>query len=737
MVRIAGTPRALVVVLATVALALAAAPSSTAGRAAALAPVPSLEPRATAVLWKQLTERSVFRPLQVQADCRPLRSVFYAATDWIRLATRLAARSSACANYSISVPPAVADKTRPRPDQAWRIRALGPSFHALAEIHLTAWQKWVASTGAGWYQAGVEARRRMAAAGYDVAAGDSWALNELSSAVRRGDGTWRTNMRDFLRGLFDAGGEGPPARGVVFVVGIGQRVPEVATYKARMQEWLQDAAFWIDMSTYVSDWSQEVYGDLRGYAAAGAPPDGRRDALVDYLHHSDLLAAAGGAASGTANAFFQNASSPLANAAWQWDSGFGWTLAPNDLMRHFVSAQVYALRNQGVRSGRTEDHWGFAWAPRNASSFVPADFTLQSGEVLDRLAAAIRDSATDNPADPGSRACGPDGRYTWCGGDLDGAALTDNWRAFRAWSPTTLGFPSAPTAVAAGAVSQPIPLQVQVAGVAARPTQPVVATVTSSSPTGTLATTAAGPFAPSVTVELAAGTFATIPLYYQDTVAGPVAISAQASGIVTGTHQLTVTGAAAESLRLDPSTATVLPGGTVKLTALGVDRFGNETPTRVTWAVAPGSAGAIAPAVGATATLTAPTTPGPVQVDATITTAVGVLTAQATITVLQPPQLRVAAVRYGVARKQLHVYVTVVDGNGARLRNASVTVALYRDGKVYARAAGLTTAGRMTFARPASIGTYRTKVTRVVAPGYVWNRATPANVFRKALRRTR
>ena len=46
----------------------------------------------------------------------------------------------------------------------------------------------------------------------------------------------------------------------MFVVGIGQRVAEVATYKARMQEWLEDAAFWSDVNAYVSDWSQEVYG---------------------------------------------------------------------------------------------------------------------------------------------------------------------------------------------------------------------------------------------------------------------------------------------------------------------------------------------------------------------------------------------------------------------------------------------------------------------------------------------
>jgi hypothetical protein len=736
MVRIAGTPHALMVVLAMVAAGLVLARPAGATPPAGVAPVPSLEPRATDALWQRLTERSVFRPLTVQADCRPLRSVFYAATDWLRLATRLAAQASPCAQYSISIPPVVADKTKPRPDQAWRIRAIGPSFHALAEIHLTAWQRWVASTGSGWYQAGVEARRRMAAAGYDVSAGDTWALNELTSAVRRGDGAWRTNIRDFLRGLFDAGGEGPAARGVVFVVGIGQRVPEVATYKARMQEWLQDSAFWADMNTYVSDWSQEVYGDLRGYAAPGAPTDGRREALVEYLHHPDLLAAAGGAASGTANAFFENASSPLANAAWQWGSGYGWTLAPSDLMRHFVSAQVYALRNRAVRAARPSDHWGFAWAPHNASAFLPADFTFQSGEVLDRLATAIRDSATDTPPDPGARACGPDGRYTWCAGDLEGAALTPNWRAFRGWSPTTLGFVTPPKTVAAGSVSAPIPLQVQVAGVATRPLQPVVATVSSSSPTGMFATSAAGPFTPSLIVQLPAAAFATIPLYYQDTTSGTVAISAQAAGVVTGTHQLTVSGAAAESLRVDPPTATLLPGATVKLTAVGIDRFGNEAPATAVWSLGPGSAGTIAPTSGPSTIFTAPATPGPVQVTATITTAAGALTAGATVTVELPPPLRVATVRYGVAAKQLHVYVTVVDGRGARVRNASVTVALYRNGKVYARAAGPTTTGRMTFARPASIGSYRTKVTRVAAAGYTWDRKTPANVFRKHLRRT-
>ena len=134
----------------------------------------------------KLVHRPVFRPYAVEADCRPLRGVFYAQTDWLRLATTLAANASPCAQYSISVPPVVADKTRFRPDQAQRIRALGPNIHALAEIHFSAWQKWVASTGSSWYQAGVEARRRMAAAG--IRRGGGRHVGDERGLVRRAPG---------------------------------------------------------------------------------------------------------------------------------------------------------------------------------------------------------------------------------------------------------------------------------------------------------------------------------------------------------------------------------------------------------------------------------------------------------------------------------------------------------------------------------------------------------------------
>src|SRR5205823_7893775 len=138
------------------------------------------------------------------------------------------------------------DHTQLRANQAAPIRALGSNFHAVAEISYTGWSSWVASTGAGWFAAGVEARRRMAAAGFDVSAGDTWAVNELSSVVRQGGGSGRQNARDFIRGLYTGDGGGA-VRGIVFVVGVSQTGGALDQYQARLQDWLEDASFWSDV----------------------------------------------------------------------------------------------------------------------------------------------------------------------------------------------------------------------------------------------------------------------------------------------------------------------------------------------------------------------------------------------------------------------------------------------------------------------------------------------------------
>jgi hypothetical protein len=276
----------------------------------------------------------------------------------------------------------------------------------------------------------------MAAAGFDLALGDDWIVNELSSGVRRGTGVARAEVQELVRGLYDGAG-GPPVKGAVLDSGFNQPTAGASgltTYKGQLEGWLQDSVFWQDMSRYVSDWSQELYGDVRSYAVPEVSLADRRDLLNDYLQHLLVHARVGGAATAAARSFLGSAYSPLANAAWQWDFGFGWTMVSAAQMEDFVSAQVYALRHFSALDGQAEDHWGFAWHPRNATGIPPADFTAQTNAILDRLATAIHDSAEPlDPADPGVGACGPPGQNLWCSVDLDGAQLNDGWKSFAYW----------------------------------------------------------------------------------------------------------------------------------------------------------------------------------------------------------------------------------------------------------------------------------------------------------------
>ena len=474
------------------------------------------------------------RHLRAQEGCRPLRGVFYAATDWLRLATKLAATPSPCAQYYVSIPPIVGDKTNLRPGQAERIRALGANFHALAEFHWTTWSRWVADNATTWFAAGVEMRRRMAQAGFDIAAGDTWAVNEFPSTVRSGAGDARANARELVRGLYEGDGT-RTARGAVFIVGLGQPTTNVSVYQTNLQNWLADTAFWTDMSTFVSDWSQEVYGDFRRYAVPGAPITLRRDYLNEYLQHALVVARAGPPTIELARGFLQTAFSPVANAAWQYESGYGWTLIPVDQMRAFVSAQVYALRSFSVAAGLPQDHWGFAWQPRNGSGLSAGDFAAQTGSILDRLGVAIRDSGPTDPNDPGGGACGPPGQNVFCGGDFTGGLFTESWKAFRAWFGSVLAFATPSQALTAGQPSAPVSLGLQTStGGPVATTTPITVTLTSSAQEGRFSLSPSGPWATQISVTIPTGGTATPPFHYLDTRAGRPQIRATALGVTTG-----------------------------------------------------------------------------------------------------------------------------------------------------------------------------------------------------------
>ena len=720
--------RGVVVLLAVAAVVSASSASADPSRVVAEpAPVASLEPAATEKLWRQLVAAPTVRARTAQVGCRPLRAVFYAATDFLRLATKLAANASPCAEYYVSVPPLVADKTQPRRGAAERIRALGRNFHAMAEFHFATWTRWVASTGSSWYVAGTTARERMTAAGYDFSRGDTWVLNEVTSAVRRNAGQSRANLRELLRGLYEGDGT-RPTRGAVFVVGLGQQTNDLSLYQTNLQNWLSDNSFWTDMSTYVSDWSQEVYGDVRNWAVPGADVATRRDSLNDYLQHKLVLASAGPPTIETARAFLQTAYSPLANAAWERDTAYGWTAVPVGQMESYVSAQVYSLRHFSSATGQAADHWGLAWAPRNGSGLSAGDFAAQTGQILDRLAAAIRDSGqTVDPEDPGSAACGPPGQNTWCVGDVAGARLNAAWQTFRVWTQPVLAFATPPQTVPAGTATAA--MRLSLLSSSGQPvTTPVQlnVTVSSSSPDGTFSTSPTGPFAKTLPLTIAAGTGTSGDFYYLDTRAGSQLLTASAEGATSGTQTVTVTPGPVASIAVSPRSAVVRSRGTVALTAAGRDSFGNPLPVSASWSLAPVVYGKVTPRTGPTTTVTASRVTG----QAAVTATAGAFSGTATVRVL-PDRLRIGAITFRARAKVAIVTVRTVDPAGRPISRSTIRVLITRDGRPYFGGRATTgAAGKATFrVGLRGSGCLRTTVRRVSSQGFAWNGRTPGNRF--------
>ena len=569
----------------------------------------------------------------------------------------------------------------------------------------------------------------MAAAGYDVSLGDTWAVNEFSSAVRQGTDTARADARNFVHGLFDGDGTLPTARGTVFIVGIGQGTTYLSVYKTNLENWLQDTAFWTDMNTYVSDWSQEVYGDFRNYGVAGSSLPTRRDYLNDYLEHEVVLADAGPATIAIARSFLRAAYSPLANAAWQYSSGFGYTLLPFDQMENYVSAQTYALRYFSGTSGQSQDHWGFPWAPNNASGLSSTDFTTQTGAILDRLAAAIHDSAQPlDPSDPGIGACGPLGQNQWCGGQIDGAWFNDAWKTFQYWSTPTLSFATAPQTLTAGSPSAAMTVQLQTSATSA-----VTVNLSSSSAQGAFSTSAGGPWTSTLSVTIPAGSTTSGSFYYEDTKAGSPTLTASATGANSGTQTETVKPGPLASVTVSPSSASIALGGTQSFTANGADAYGNPiaiASASANWSVSTGTPGTVSPTSGNPTTFTASsTTTGSGSVIATVGTASG----SAAVTVVAPAAVHVSSIAYATQKQSLLVTVALLDGNGKPVAGASVSISLARNASAYRSATGTTGAdGKVTFkVGNAPSGCYTTTVTNVTATGYTWDGVTPTNQFCK------
>jgi hypothetical protein len=84
-------------------------------------------------------------------------------------------------------------------------------------------------------------------------------------------------------------------------------------------------------------------------------------------------------------------------------------------------------------------------------------------------------------------------------------------------------------------------------------------------------------------------------------------------------------------------------------------------------------------------------------------------------------------------KRNVSITVTTVDGSGAPVGNAVVTVLVYVNGAAWAYAEGATDAqGRVTFgSSSAPSGAYYTQILAVSAGSLVWDGVTPPNSFIK------
>jgi hypothetical protein len=367
--------------------------------------------------------------------------IFWGGVQWAELAAALAENSSDCAEYFITIPPQDSERTVLRGRAAFNeLRTLSPRIHPVAEIRFTGetgWRSWVVgphpefAPGRTFYEAGVEARRRMAQSGLDVGDGETWAMNELSEEVLENVPGWRTEVRDFLRGLYEGEPGMPKARGIVFNIFVPSDIRDATAYKADLQAWLQDEAFWGELDTYVDFFAEEVYPSPFTWGVAGAPLETRAEYLNDYLFHMLTLAEAGPDTVEAARKFLGRTYVPLANAAWPHE-GIGRTNQISaETMSAFVSAEIDAIRNYAGDEAETpRERIGFAWAP-NAKE--PSYSEMGRNMVLARLASAIR-AAYEEEADAQLGACGPGGENVSCTGDVEGAFLNDAWKIFASWN---------------------------------------------------------------------------------------------------------------------------------------------------------------------------------------------------------------------------------------------------------------------------------------------------------------
>ena len=438
------------------------------GKAICLEEVPVDDPFAGALARAVATAEA---ESDLPPNCRLKNEVlFWTDTNWLRVARNLALNPAPCTEYYISIPPMSNQKTEPRRNQAPQIREFGSQFHALHDIFLadaTGWVNWVennrhrfSSDEETWYEAGVEARRRMALPdrNWDVASGDSWLLNDFNSGTRRDGGTYfgldldpwkRANMRALVRGLHEGPADGSLGRtrglAQVAIQFTHQNIPFIDEYKADWKDWLEDDAFWADIAQHVRWLGKEVYADSRYWGTPDTSRNERSRHLQEYFFHVPELAEAGPESVATARSYLRESFVPLVNGTWAalgpdrfvplFCCGHGETMLPIDRFLTYVTEELFAVRQyagshpQGAPAGRL----GFTWQPTNNFGVPNAEFLAAQDAIVQRIAEAVRWGYREGGASPAGICSPPGSEKDWCDGGREGAHFTDAWKTFESW----------------------------------------------------------------------------------------------------------------------------------------------------------------------------------------------------------------------------------------------------------------------------------------------------------------
>ena len=305
----------------------------------------------------------------------------------------------------------------------------------------TGWANWVNEPGQNrtWFDAGVEFRRAMEQAGYDVTAGETWLINEFDRTTARDaprgptDHDWpparRKDMRELMRGLY-TGAPGMPRapgdrrdRDPLPSPEPSQRQP----LPARYEEMAGGCRILGRRRPYLRWIAVESYPDSRLWAPVGSSLIARDRHLEAYIFHLLELVRSGPSSVETARRFFERKFLPLANSGWRarggehfdFVTGHGNTIRERVQMRQFVSEQVYAMRRYAGAHGRRAPagRLGFSWQPCNRLTAAEPDcrapdpaFRTSLDLIASRVAEAIRFAYGEGNTSAVA-ACGPPGHW--------------------------------------------------------------------------------------------------------------------------------------------------------------------------------------------------------------------------------------------------------------------------------------------------------------------------------------